>query len=90
MKSRRAGKAEGKRRLREAIQEHASWQPGKAAEVMRFSDQLDASGVTVPGVSACLLFYGLHCTARIAEASEATRMAGRATAWQRLINGALS
>lgn len=57
-KAKREGKTEGRRRLREAIAEHDSWQPAAASRLLRFTDQLDPSGETVPQASAYLL---LHC-----------------------------
>lgn len=59
----RAGKAEGRRRLREALSGHKSWNPAEASRVLRFTDQLDVSGKTAP--QASLFFITAHKTSRI-------------------------
>ena len=50
VKNNRAGKADGRRRLREALKAHKSWKPADSASVLRFTDQLDVSGCTAPQV----------------------------------------
>ena len=52
IKNNRAGKADGRRRLREALRAHKSWKPADSARVLRFTDQLDVSGCTAPQVIA--------------------------------------
>ena len=51
VKGNRAGKADGRRRLREALKAHKSWKPADSARVLRFTDQLDVSGCTAPQVN---------------------------------------
>lgn len=49
VKNNRAGKAAGRRRLKEALRSHKSWKPFESAKVLRFTDQPDAaSGTTAP------------------------------------------
>ena len=50
-KNNKAGKAEGRRRLKEALKAHNSWKPADSSAVLRFTDQLDVSGVTAPQAS---------------------------------------
>ena len=52
IKNNRAGKAAGRRRLKEALRSHKSWKPFESAKVLRFTDQPDAtSGTTAPQAS---------------------------------------
>ena len=51
IKSNKAGKAEGRRRLKEALKAHNSWKPADSSAVLRFTDQLDVTGVTAPQAS---------------------------------------
>ena len=47
----KAGKAAGRRHLKEALKGHKSWKPFDSGRVLRFTDQLDVSGVMAPQVS---------------------------------------
>ncbi|CAL8463886.1 g3421 [Coccomyxa elongata] len=53
-RQRRSQKAAAKAKLREALNEHNSWEPAEAGRVIRFTDQLDPfSGVLATQISAC-------------------------------------
>ena len=47
----KAGKASGRRHLKEALKGHNSWKPFDSGKVLRFTDQLDVSGMTAPQAS---------------------------------------
>ena len=47
----KAGKAAGRRHLKEALKGHNSWKPFDSGKVLRFTDQLDVSGMTAPQAS---------------------------------------
>lgn len=48
----KAGKASGRRHLKEALKGHNSWKPFDSGKVLRFTDQLDVSGMTAPQASS--------------------------------------
>ena len=50
-KDNKAGKAAGRRHLKEALKGHNSWKPFDSGKVLRFTDQLDVSGMTAPQAS---------------------------------------
>ena len=47
----KAGKAAGRKHLKEALKGHNSWKPFNSGKVLRFTDQLDVSGMTAPQAS---------------------------------------
>ena len=54
----KAGKAAGRKHLKEALKGHNSWKPFDSGKVLRFTDQLDVSGMTAPQASH-------HCELRL-------------------------
>ena len=72
----KAGKAAGRRHLKEALKGHNSWKPFDSGKVLRFTDQLDVSGMTAPQASH-------HCELRLLQLAFSIALHG---AWYTLRN----